>query len=100
MVRGINCECADRFETKIDSFKLFEEIIIFFQEQVNKKIFDDFSDYSKIWYLDGGSERNIYRTTLKHYKCRACGCLWEFVYPEFPAYGFVRKFEDGKYHTE
>ena len=31
------------------------------------------------------------------YKCNVCGCLWEFEYPDFPAKGFVRKFENGKY---
>ena len=34
----------------------------------------------------------------KWYVCNSCGCLWEVVYPEFPAKGFVRKFSDGIYH--
>ena len=31
------------------------------------------------WYAD------------KWYKCLKCGVLWEFVYPDFPAQGSVRK---------
>ena len=31
------------------------------------------------------------------YRCKACGCLWEVLYPDFPAKGFVRKFADGHY---
>lgn len=26
--------------------------------------------------------------------------MWEFNYPDFPAEGFVRKFEDGMYHAD
>lgn len=26
----------------------------------------------------------------KWYKCRQCGRVWEFVYPEFPAYGHIK----------
>ena len=32
------------------------------------------------WYAD------------KWYKCLECGVLWEFVYPDFPAQGSVRKY--------
>lgn len=40
------------------------------------------------WYAD------------KWYKCKCCGTLWEFSYPDFPAKGFVRKFEDGVYYPK
>ena len=40
------------------------------------------------WYAD------------KWYKCKCCGTLWEFRYPDFPAKGFVRKFEDGVYYLK
>ncbi len=36
----------------------------------------------------------------KWYKCNSCGCLWEFNYPDFPAKGFVKKYENGKYTLE
>ena len=36
----------------------------------------------------------------KWYKCKCCGTLWEFLYPDFPMKGFVRKFPDGKYRME
>lgn len=100
MVRKINCECTERIGIEIDSFRLFEEIKGFFQEEVNKGVFEDLSDYSRIWYKHGGTETKILRDTIKHYKCRMCGCLWEFRYPEFPASGRVRKFSDGIYHEK
>lgn len=40
------------------------------------------------WYAD------------KWYKCKDCGALWEFDYPDFPASGFVRKFDDGVYRPK
>ena len=98
MVCKLICECDERVATDIDSFNEFEEIRDFFQNQVDKKIYNDLSDYKKIWYQHGGNERSVYRLTTKVYKCNICGCLWEFNYPEFPMLGSVRKFADGVYH--
>jgi len=99
MVRKINCECAERYETKINSIALFDEIKLFFDEQVNQHVFEDIP--VKTPYYIGRSEiQNIKWYATKWYKCKQCDCLWEFNYPDFPVQGFVRKFEDGKYHPE
>ena len=85
------CDCSERIGVEIDSMKLFDEIRVFFQEQVDKDVFIDLTDYSTIWHEHGGTEKEIYRDTTKKYKCRSCGCFWEFCYPEFPASGRVTK---------
>ena len=95
MVWKLECDCEERVGIEINSFKLFKSIESFFQSQVSKGIFEDVSDYSKIWHEHGGSQKELYITTTKQYKCIACGCLWELQYPEFPAVGLVRKFPDG-----
>jgi len=43
MVREINCECTERIGVEIDSFRLFEEIKDFFQEEAKKGVFKDLS---------------------------------------------------------
>jgi len=96
MVREINCECDERYETKINSALLFEEIKCFFEEQVEKGIYKEVP--VKTPYFVGRSKLNtIHWYANKWYRCKKCGCLWEFKYPDFPANGFVRKFANGKY---
>ncbi len=91
MIRKVKCDCNVRAGTEIDSYQLFKEFKKFFETQVENGIFKDMTDYSKVWYLDGGLEKEVYRTTVKHYECRGCGCCWKFMYPEFPAFGKVIK---------
>ena len=99
MVRELKCECAERYETGIDSYKLFQELKHFFDAEVSNCIFEDipvektikrFDDQGKIvtqWYPD------------KWYRCRVCGQLWAFAYPDFPAKGRVYKLEtDGNWN--
>lgn len=100
MVRKLDCDCAERVGIEIDSFKQFELFKSFFQTQVANGIFQDVSDYSKIWHEHGGSQKELYSTTTKQYKCMACDCSWELQYPEFPASGVVRKFPGGIYRRE
>jgi hypothetical protein len=52
------------------------------------------SDYRKIWQGVGG-ESDVCQTAIKYYKCNSCGCLWKFIYPEFPSVGQILKFSDG-----
>lgn len=73
----------------------------FFSEQVDKGIFSDvevaepyYTGYSQM------QKKEVKWYATKWYKCVRCGCLWEFKYPDFPAKGFVRKFEDGKYFAK
>lgn len=98
------CDCDERIGVEINSFQLYEELRKFFEHQVQEGVFCDvpvelpyFCGYGLKpeeakdefkWYAD------------KWYKCKCCGTLWEFLYPDFPMKGFVRKFPDGKYRME
>lgn len=96
----MNCDCNERVGIEINSVKLFKELKAFFREQVNKGIFLEvpvetphyigYDIYGKAikWYAN------------KWYRCKDCGTLWEFQYPDFPAKGFVRKFGDGVYRAK
>jgi len=97
MVRKISCECAERHETKVNSNALFKEIKLFFDEQVSQYIFEDIPVKLPFYVGISGIEKIKWHAT-KWYKCKVCGCLWEFNYPDFPAQGFIRKFDDGKYY--
>lgn len=86
------CECVQRTETEINSIKCLNEINDFFEQQTNAGIFivlepqkPYFRSGDMKWFAD------------VWYKCRECGCLWEVIYPDFPACGRVRKFPDGIY---
>lgn len=86
------CQCSERISSDIGSIALLKEIEAFFAEQLTKGIYIEltpdkpyYSYQNRRWYAD------------KWYKCTACGCLWEIVYPDFPAKGFVRNLEWGKY---
>ena len=101
MVQSLNCKCAERCETKINSFTLFQEIKLFFEDEVKKGIYQDVP--VKIPFYLGYSElqsKNIASYVAKWYKCNVCGCHWEFNYPDFPVQGFVRKFRDRQYHPK
>ncbi len=96
MVRGIECECIQRHEINISSWAIMEEMKIYFDEQVSLGIYEELT--VKEPYFIGKSEMlNIAWYADKWYKCKMCGCMWEIRYPDFPAYGFVRKFPDGIY---
>ncbi len=90
------CECSERYETKIDTWKLFEEIKSYFEEQVSLGVYEDIS-VTEPYYVGQSDAQTIKWYADKWYRCKICGCLWEFVYPDFPANGFVRKFPDGVY---
>lgn len=98
------CDCDERMGIEINSFVLFKDLKDFFEKQLKEGVFyevpvelpyfqgynlpvEEIKDDFK-WYAD------------KWYRCSVCGTLWEFLYPEFPAKGFIRKFADGKYYTK
>lgn len=96
MVRKLNCKCKERKEITIDSIKKFKEITTFFEKQVQDNIFRE--EIPKLPYYtwsEGDRVREWFAT--KWYGCNVCGCLWEITYPDFPANGFVRKFNNGIY---
>lgn len=93
------CDCNSRVGTKIDSWKKFEEIDSYFKEKEKEKIFVEIP-VAKPYYIGKGKREIIEWYADKWYKCNYCGTLWEFVYPDFPANGMVRKFSDGKYFRD
>jgi hypothetical protein len=93
MVREAKCECSERYEAEINSYALFQEIKEFFEAQTEKGLYNDI--HVDFPYYIGLKSSKWYAS--KWYKCKECGCLWEFNYPDFPMRGFVRKFPDGVY---
>lgn len=89
----IKCECSERIGSVINSYQLYEEIKMFFEEQVKEGRFSEVPVEKP--YCNGFEWK-----ADKWYKCICCGCLWEFKYPDFLAKGFVRKFADGIYHQK
>lgn len=93
----MKCDCDERMGTVIESYKMFEELKAFFEQQVKKGIFDEIS-VEKPFYIGVGSFGDILKWYAdKWYICNICGTLWEFRYPDFPTIGRIRKFEDGVY---
>lgn len=86
----------ERVGIKVDTIALFSELKNFFNEQVEKGIFTDVP-VTVPYYIGIGEKQKIKWYADNWYRCNVCGCLWEFKYPDFPANGFVRKFEDGNY---
>lgn len=100
MVRKINCECTERYEIKINSYTLFEEIKIFFEKEVKKRVFEDVVVSKPLCKLDdyGNVVTQWYPT--KWYRCKVCGQLWAFEHPDFPAQGAVYKLNEDGYPVE
>ena len=96
MVQKIRCECAQRYEAKINSWAFYQEIKEFFEKQVALGAYQDVP-VEKPFYTWRSRDETIDSYADKWYRCKNCGCLWEFVYPDFPGVGFVRKFPDGVY---
>jgi len=94
------CDCNERIGLDINSYALFQELKSFFENQEKSGIFISIKVEQPhyIGHDSDGSTMKWYAD--KWYCCNVCGTLWEFVYPDFPAKGFVRKFEDGQYRME
>lgn len=97
----VECDCKERYDIEINSYKLFEELKEFFEEQVRKGVLNDIpvTEPFHVGYSQVKNE-DIKWYATKWYKCNVCGCLWEFDYPDFPAKGFIRKFENGLYTSQ
>lgn len=93
----IKCDCEDRIGIIIESNKMFKSLQTFFREQVEKGVFYEIPVKTPLYIGKGASGEVLEWYADKLYKCNICGTLWEFQYPNFPAYGEIRKFEDGIY---
>ena len=92
----MECDCIERCGTVVCSLKEFDRLSVFFENQVKNGIFKEV--FNDKFY-------NIYRyysrfgIDVRWYKCRCCGTLWEFIYPDFEkTNGHIRKFKDGIYN--
>ena len=94
MVQVKKCDCNERIGIDVSTQKEFMELKDFFNQQVEDGIFKDVP-VTEPFYVGEGKLESISWYAKKWYKCSYCGCLWEFDYPDFPAKGFVKKFEDG-----
>ena len=98
------CDCNERVGIEINSFQLYEELKSFFEYQVREGIFCDIPvelPYFCGYNLDPKEVKDEFKWYAdRWYKCKSCGTLWEFRYPDFPAKGFVRKFSDGEYRIK
>ena len=91
LLTPMNCDCNERIGTKINSWKQFEELKEFFEGQIKKGLFIDIP-VKKPYYIGYSADGKAMKWYAdKWYKCLACGVLWEFKYPDFPAQGSVRK---------
>ena len=98
MVSLMGCDCQDRHGVEINSYDLFVELKEYFDEQKELGIFSEVKADKPyfIGYNYDGSAMKWYAD--KWYCCNFCDTLWEFMYPDFPAKGFVRKFSDGRHY--
>lgn len=96
----MKCDCNERIGIEINSYALFEELRSFFENQVSEGVFRETpveEPYFTSERCVAGDKDGLKFYADKWYVCNVCGTLWEFGYPDFPAPGMVRKFENGIY---
>ena len=91
------CDCTDRIGIKVETIKQFNQLKEFFCEKTKENLFEEIK--VTLPYYEGHDRNgNIIKWYAdRWYRCKICGTIWEFQYPEFPACGEVRKinlFED------
>lgn len=99
MVQVKKCDCNERIGVDISTQKGFMELKDFFNQQVKNRIFKEVP-VKEPFYVGEGKLESISWYANKWYKCSYCGCLWELEYPDFPAKGFTKKFEDAVHKTD
>ena len=92
----LECDCNERCDAKINSYNAFIELYNFFEFSTQNNIFEEVTvKYPYTVSESHGNKIKYYAT--KWYRCKSCGCFWEFVYPDFPSNGYVRKFDYNNY---
>ena len=86
------CKCDERIETRINTWNQFVEWKDFFEKQIGEELFLEVPVKRPyhIGYSANGNEMKW--CADKWYKCLECDTLWEFIYPDFPAQGSVKKY--------
>jgi hypothetical protein len=93
------CDCNEHLGLSIYSNEDYKIAKVFLENRIDNNIFVE-TDVLEPYYVGKGKHINEILYADKWYLCAECGCLWEFCKPEFPAFGFVRKFADGVYKRD
>lgn len=96
----IKCDCNERVGIKVNSWKQFEDLKSFFKEQIQNGLFIEIP-IEEPYHVGHGANGDLMEWYAdKWYKCQDCGVVWEFVYPDFPAQGSVRKLSVNGYKEQ
>ena len=91
-----NCECDEKLVSEHLSLDEAEEVETILSECIQKKLFRKTHPLRIIGYFRMEIDETVYRRR-KWYKCRKCGCIWEYQMPDEKGGAWIRKFADGKY---
>lgn len=95
----MKCNCYNIPNYDIDSLKCLEDTKRFFQEGIHQGIYREVP-VRKPYHTYKDEYQDVKWYANKWYKCCVCKCLWEVLYPNPPAFGFVRKLPPGQYYEE
>jgi len=70
---------------------LFEEIKHFFESEVSKGTYENVTITEPLVISDASGIPVVTWYPTKWYRCKICGMVWAFDYPDFPAKGCVYK---------
>lgn len=87
----MKCDCEERIGVEINSVNQFEELKQYFNAQVKNGTFSDILVEKPYYEWSDENGREVKWYADKWYKCNVCNTIWEFVHPDFPAKGFVKK---------
>lgn len=90
-----HCDCDERVDVVFRSWNQFQELKAFFEEEARNGRMVDIP-VEKPYYTGHGNGYDLEWYADKWYRCTVCGTVWEFVYPEFPSKGGVRRLHYGK----
>ncbi len=87
----MKCDCSERIGIEVSTVELFEQMKLFFNKQVDKGIFEEIKVTKPHYTAINLKGQKVEWFADKWYRCKCCGVIWEFDYPDFPACGFVKK---------
>lgn len=91
MAKMIKCDCSSLKETEINSYKLFEELKMYFNKKVEENVFQDVAVKRPLQIIGDNGECITQWYPTKWYQCNECDTIWAFEYPDFPAKGHIYK---------
>ena len=100
MVHKLKCDCISYEGCTIQSWQEYNSAKSFFEKWTKEGTFTSENPSVPYYTWVGNKGERIDWYATKWYKCKCCGCLWEFEEPEFPAVGFIRKFPAGDYFPQ